>query len=133
MKTSFTLSVTFPAPPAVVFRAWMSSTEHGAMTGSPAKIDARLGGKFTAWDGYISGKTLELAAGRRVVQAWRTTEFPTEAPDSRLEVRFDPSGTGTKLLLTHSNIPPDQVESYRSGWEESYFGPMREYFSGRAS
>ena len=26
------------------------------MTGSPAKVEPRVGGKFTAWDGYITGK-----------------------------------------------------------------------------
>ena len=37
---------------------------------------AVVGGKFTAWDGYIFGKYLELDDGKRVVQEWTSTDFP---------------------------------------------------------
>lgn len=35
-----------------------------AFTGSKATCDAGVGGEFTAWDGYISGKNLELEKGK---------------------------------------------------------------------
>jgi uncharacterized protein YndB with AHSA1/START domain len=60
MKTSFTISTLLPAVPEQVFRAWLSTSGHTAMTDSPAKVEPRVGGKFTAWDGYITGKTIEL-------------------------------------------------------------------------
>jgi activator of HSP90 ATPase len=99
------------------------------MTGSPAKIDPRVGGKFSAWDGYITGTTLELKPHSRIVQAWRTSEFADGDPDSRVEVTLKAVHAGTKVTLTHSIIPEGQAESYESGWEEWYFAPMRDYFS----
>lgn len=129
MKNEFELTVVLPASPQEIYDAWISSDGHAGLTGSPAKVDGKVGGKFTAWDGYISGKTLELEPGRRIVQAWRTSEFPDEAPDSRLEVLLEAVDGGTKLTLIHSDIPEDQVESYRHGWPESYFEPMRDYFA----
>lgn len=99
------------------------------MTGNPAHVDDRVGGEFSAWDGYIFGSTLELDPNRRIVQAWRTNEFPEEAPDSRLEILFEEAAQGTKVTLIHSNIPSDQVDSYRQGWEDFYFKPMKEYFT----
>ena len=98
------------------------------MTGSPAKVEPRVGGTFTAWDGYITGKTLELKPYSRIVQAWRTSEFADKDPDSRIEVLIEPAEGGSKLTLKHTSIPKGQAESYESGWEESYFAPMREYF-----
>ncbi|MGZ6347392.1 MAG: SRPBCC domain-containing protein, partial [Anaerolineales bacterium] len=83
MKDQFTVSTKFTAKAEKIFRAWLSTDGHAAMTGSPAKVEPRVGGTFTAWDGYISGKTLELKPYTRIVQAWRTTEFPAESPDSR--------------------------------------------------
>ena len=83
------------------------------MTGSPANVDGIVEGEFSAWDGYIFGKTLELTPNRRIVQAWRTTEFQDEAPDSQVEVLLEEVVGGTKLTLTHTNMPEDQVESYR--------------------
>jgi activator of HSP90 ATPase len=98
------------------------------MTGSPAKVSGKVGGKFTAWDGYIFGSTLELELDQRIVQAWRTSEFPDDASDSRLEIRLKETRGSTKVMLTHTNMPEDQVESYRQGWEDFYFKPMKAYF-----
>jgi uncharacterized protein YndB with AHSA1/START domain len=59
------------------------------MTEPPAaQIAARVGGRFTAGGVYMQGATLELDPPRKIVQSWRTTEFPEEAPDSRLEVTW---------------------------------------------
>lgn len=98
------------------------------MTGSLASVDGRVGGEFSAWDGYIFGKTLELTPDRRIVQTWRTTEFPEEASDSHLEILLEEVAEGTRLTLIHRNMPQDQVDSYRQGWEDFYFKPMKEYF-----
>ena len=128
MKTEFTISTVFSATPEKVFKAWLSTEGHSAMTGSPAKVEPRVGGTFMAWDNYITGKTLELKPYTRIVQAWRTTEFSEKDPDSRLELTLEAVKEGTKLTLKHSNIPDGQADSYEGGWDESYFQPMREYF-----
>ena len=125
----FEISTILPVSPDVLFRAWLDSAVHGAFTGSPAEIADGVGGAFSAWDGYISGRTLELDPPRRILQAWRTTEFPPGAADSRLELRFEPSGAGTRLTLHHSRIPEGQGSMYAEGWHEHYFAPMRRYFS----
>ena len=129
MKTSFTVSTLLPAAPETIFRAWLSTEGHAAMTGSPAKIEPRVGGTFSAWHGYITGKTLALRPYSQISQSWRTSEFSAADPDSRIEIVIEPAQGGALLTLTHSGIPPGQAESYESGWEESYFAPMREYFA----
>jgi activator of HSP90 ATPase len=63
------------------------------------------------------------------VQSWRTGEFAESDPDSRVEIVLESVDGGTRLTLTHGDIPEGQAESYKSGWEEWYFAPMREYFS----
>jgi activator of HSP90 ATPase len=128
MKTHFSLTAHFAVKPEVLYRAWLSSKEHSGMTGSAAKVQARVGGRFSAWDGYITGKTLELQPPSRIVQAWRTGEFAESDPDSRVEIVLENVEGGTRLTLTHTDIPVGQAESYRGGWEEWYFSPMREYF-----
>jgi activator of HSP90 ATPase len=71
MKNGFTLSAVIPAKASEIYKAWLSTKGHAAMTGSAAKVDGKTDGKFTAWDGYIFGSTLELEPDRRIVQAWR--------------------------------------------------------------
>jgi len=128
MKNGFTLSEVFNAKPSEIYKAWLSSEGHSALTGSPAKVNGKIGGEFSAWDGYIFGSTLELKPDQRIVQAWRTSEFPDEAPDSHLEVLLEGTAGRTKVTLVHSDMPEDQVDSYKQGWEDFYFKPMREYF-----
>ena len=128
MKNGFTISAVIPAKASEIYKAWLSTKGHAAMTGSPAKVEGKVGGKFSAWDGYIFGTTLELTPNERILQAWRTTEFPDEAPDSRLEVMLEEATGGTKITLTHTKMPDDQVEDYRQGWEDFYFKPMKQYF-----
>jgi len=129
MADQFTISVILPAGPERLYRAWLSSEEHAAFTGSAAKITPRKGGRFTAWDGYIMGKTLELEPFHRIVQAWRTTDFPEDAEDSRLEIVIDRLDCGSKLTLNHSNLPAGRGAEFKQGWEDYYFTLMKTYFS----
>jgi activator of HSP90 ATPase len=128
MAIQFVLSTLFAASPQEVYSTWMSSKGHSAMTGSSASVSAKVGGKFDAWDGYIHGKNLELEPGKRIVQSWRTSEFSADEPDSRIEITLEPVGKQTKLTLKHTGLPP-HGRQYEQGWEESYFQPMREFFS----
>lgn len=117
-----------PATPAQVFAALLDSDQHAAMTGAGATVSPD--GSFTAWDGYIHGRTVETHTDVRIVQTWRTTEFPEGAPDSRLEVTLEPHAEGTLVTFTHEEIPAGQGKGYQSGWEDYYLKPMRAYFRG---
>jgi uncharacterized protein YndB with AHSA1/START domain len=130
MAIEFVISVIIPATPEEVYHAWLSSDGHTAMTGSPAHISEDVGGDFDAWDGYIHGKNLELKPHSLIVQSWRTSEFSDDEPDSRLEISLEPIGDHTKLTLCHTGLPPHGGQ-YEEGWVESYFEPMKEYFSSR--
>jgi uncharacterized protein YndB with AHSA1/START domain len=126
MSESIEVSRIVPASAEAIYKAWLSASEHGQMTGSPATYND-ADDTFTAWEGYISGKTLEKQPFSRIVQAWRTTEFLETDPDSTLEILLDPQGDGTMVTLRQSNIPIGQADGYRSGWEEHYFAPMIAY------
>jgi uncharacterized protein YndB with AHSA1/START domain len=131
MPYDFEVSDVVPATPEQIYDAWMSSDGHTGMTGAEAHVDPRVGGDFDAWDGYITGRTIELDPGRRIVQSWRTSEFEDEHGDSRIEVVLDPVPDGTRVTVRHSNVPDGQLGYEQGGWQESYFEPMKEYFAGR--
>ncbi len=129
MTYDFKLSCTLPASPEAVYDAWLDSACHGAMTGAPATIGKRVGEPYAAWDGYITGTTLELVPGRRIVQSWRTSEFADADPDSTVAVDLEPTKTGTRLTLTHSGVPDGQTDYENGGWRDFYFSPMKAYFA----
>ena len=119
--------VFFKANPSRVYRALLDAGEHSEFTGSPATTSDRAGAEFQAWDGYISGKNLELVKDRKIVQEWETTEWPSGYPRSRLEFTLSPKRGGTELKMVHSKVPAEQVEQYTSGWHESYWEPLKAY------
>jgi uncharacterized protein YndB with AHSA1/START domain len=125
---SIEVSGVIHAPPDRVYKAWLDSGEHTAMTGGAATIDPNIGGHFSAWGGYIEGSTLEIEPGRRIVQKWRTTEFPMGSGDSTLEVRFEPIDNGTRVTFVHSEIPEGQATRYEQSWREQYLQPMARHF-----
>ena len=121
MTYDFELSASIPAEPSDVYDAWLSSERHSAMTGGSATIDPVVGGRYVAWDGFITGETIVLEPRRRVVQTWRTTKFTDADVDSQIDVRFEPEGGGTRLTVRHSAVPADDRGYEEGGWERSYF------------
>jgi activator of HSP90 ATPase len=131
MTYDFKLTCTLPATPEAVYDAWLDSAAHSAMTGGSAKIAKRVGGDYSAWDGYITGKTLELIPGKLIVQSWRTSEFAPRDPDSTITVELQQTKAGTRLTLTHRRVPDSQTSYENGGWQDNYFTPMKAYFAGQ--
>jgi activator of HSP90 ATPase len=129
MPESIRISAVIPSKRKTLYNAWLDSNAHAAFTGANARVNAKVGGKFSAWDGYITGRTIELVPGRKIVQRWRTTDFPEGAPDSKLVVSFQDTSTGTRITLRHSKIPRGQGKGYKRGWREFYFVPMKRHFA----
>ncbi len=128
MAYEFTLTVKLPASPEEVFDAWLSSEGHTAMTGGVAHMTRAVGGAFDTWDGYITGRTIEMDPGRRILQAWRTRHFTSEDGDSLIEVTLEAKGDATVLTLRHSKVPDGQTSYEESGWQDYYFKPMQRRF-----
>ncbi len=121
--------IVIPASPDEVYEAFMNAKKHTAFTGSKATISSRVGAEFIAWDGYISGKNLELEKGKRIVQEWRTTDFPADHPNSKLELTFKKTKGGTEISMIQSNVPSDQADDLAEGWNEFYWEPLKRYFA----
>jgi uncharacterized protein YndB with AHSA1/START domain len=126
---SIHVTALIPASPRAVYDAWLSSEQHTRMTGGAARVDPQVGGDHSAWDDYITGNTLELVPGARIVQSWRTTHFPSESGPSQIMITFEPESDQTRVKIAHTDIPEGQGASYESGWHEHYFTPMSAYFT----
>lgn len=116
------------ASPEDVYLAYMDSQKHAEFTGASASIEAFVGGRFMAWEGYIVGKILELEEGKRVVQDWATTEWPEGYAPSRVELDFKPVRDGTEITLVQTDVPEEDAVAYDEGWFEFYWEPLKAYF-----
>ncbi|NTV51583.1 MAG: hypothetical protein HGA76_01015 [Candidatus Firestonebacteria bacterium] len=118
--------VTFAAAPRQVYTALMDSKAHAAFTGSAAKISPKVGGKISAWDGYISGKNLELVENKKIVQAWRTEDWPAGVI-SKVNFTLTKAGHGTKLTFVQTGLPENMFEDIKQGWIDYYWEPMKKH------
>ena len=119
------------ASPEEVYAALVDAKKHSEFTGSPATTSDTVGADFEAWDGYISGKNLTLVKGKKIVQEWKTTEWPEGYPPSRLQFTLAAKRGGTELTMVHSRVPAEQVASYTDGWHSSYWEPLKDYFGSK--
>jgi len=124
-------TVLIEATPIEVYEAYVDPKKHAAFTGQSASGKPKVGGKFSAGDGYISGKYLALERGKRVLHEWTTTEWPAGYPPSVLELTFKAKGKKTELTMIHSKVPEEQVEYYAEGWKEYYWKPLQAYFANK--
>jgi uncharacterized protein YndB with AHSA1/START domain len=67
-------TVTFKASPHDVYEALMDSKKHAAFSGGKASISRKVGGRISAYDGYITGKNIELIPDQEIVQDWRAVD-----------------------------------------------------------
>jgi len=125
--------VTIPATPAEVYDAFMDPRKHGAFTGGKATCDPKVGGKISAWDGYITGKNLKLVKGKHIVQEWITSDWAEGYPPSILDLTFTKKGSGTELKMVHSDVPASMAASFADGWKEHYWNLLQNYFLEKRS
>ncbi len=112
-----------------IYEALVNPKKHTAFTGSPATGAARIGGRFTAWDGHITGIHRELVPERKIIQEWITTDWPKDYPPSQVAWIFTPRKDGTMVMLIHSEVPAAKYESFRLGWIDHYWNPLKKYFN----
>jgi activator of HSP90 ATPase len=97
------------------------------ITGGKATNTEKIGGKFTAWDDYISGTNIELIPGKKIVQKWTCQDFP---PGHLTDVSIDlikKREKQTELVFIQENVPEDLYEDISEGWNQFYWEPIKDY------
>ncbi len=120
--------IQFKAKASQLYDLLLDSKKHSAFTGAKAVISKKIGGKYTAYDGYIEGENLELLPGIKIVQTWRAMEehWPEEVY-SLVEFVFIENEKGTLLNFKHTEIPSKVKSDFATGWIEHYWEPMKAF------
>ncbi len=120
--------VRFPVPPEALFSLYLDSKKHSDGTGGKALMSRKVGGKFSAWDGYIKGRNLAIVPNRMVLQAWRTSGFRKADLDSMLLLTFEKAKGGCLLTMVHAAVPDSEAAGFTKGWKDHYWQPILMYF-----
>ena len=124
-------SVKLPASPKSLFKTFLDTKLHTAMTGMPARVSAKAGGKWSAFGGMIWGRNLLIVPNKLIVQAWRSKHFKKSDPDSILVLTFSGNATSGRIDLVHVNVPAQDYKGVNEGWPKFYWGPWKKYLKNQ--
>lgn len=113
------------AAPEEVYDVLMDSRKHANFTGERATIRAKPGAAFSCYDGYITGITLELEPGKRIVQAWRARGWPEGHYSIVTFALSAKAGGKTELHFTQIGVPAEDFSRKNQGWRTHYWDPLK--------
>ena len=127
MTKTIVQQVKFKAKPERLYDLYMDSKLHSESTGGSAKLSTKVGGPFSAWDGYITGKNLALFPKRALVQSWRAADWDDGDEDSIFTLSFDKAPGGALVTMVHANVPDGTYTDLKQGWVDNYWNPWKAY------
>ena len=115
-----------PAKPEEIYLALTKPATIQLWTGEPAEMSTEPGSEFALWDGSIVGRNIAFEESKLIRQEWY---FGDQEPPSIVTIKLHPHKQGCSVELLHTNIPDDEYDNFVSGWDESYFGMLEEFYS----
>ena len=128
--------ITLDASPQRIYQALTSSQDFDMITrlsdaavlldaagAKPTSISTEVGGPFTLFGGYITGRHLEMLPNERLVQAWRAGSWKP-GDFSIAAFYLTAEGGKTRLNLEHRGFPNGNGDSLAQGWHSHYWEPL---------
>ena len=109
------------APAEVIFTFLTDAAKMVRWMGITAAIDPRPGGIYRLDPNgrdVILGKYLEVVRNSRIVFTWgfENAAHDVSAGSTIVEIYLIPEGCGTRLRLTHREVPADARDKHDYGW-----------------
>lgn len=116
-----TVEVVVQASPETIFEFFTDPEKMLRWKGTRAELDPRPGGTFSVdvtHEALARGEYIEVDRPNRVVFTWGWEGNEAVAPGSTtVEVTLTPQDDGTLVRLVHSDLPEDEREMHKHGWE----------------
>jgi len=120
--------VKLDASPEQVYQVLADATALSALSGKSGQPGRTAGAEFSAFDGNVVGRQIELVPGERLVQAWR---FPVWEPGTYSIVTFTLTAAdgGTLMAVEQHGVPADWHEHVSTNWPTFYLTPLAQHFA----
>ncbi|MCB2196029.1 MAG: SRPBCC domain-containing protein [Bacteroidetes bacterium] len=113
------------AEPEEVYTALTNPFTIELWSGYKAAMSTEPGTEFSLWEGDISGKNITFEPNKKIVQEWY---FGDQNEQSIVTIKLFENKKGTQVELNQTNIPDDDFENITEGWDEYYFGAIKDFF-----
>ncbi len=122
---------TIPAPPEDIYHALTNPLTIQLWTGEEAIMSTEPDSEFSLWGGSITGRNIEFEPHKKIVQHWYFGDehLRDEGVDkSIVTIKLHADPKGTSVELRHTNIPDGDYTDISDGWDQAYFGALREFY-----
>jgi uncharacterized protein YndB with AHSA1/START domain len=120
LSTPIVVERVIAAPPSVVYAYLTESEKWARWQGVGATIQSTPGGVFALTmpaGATAQGEFVDLVPGQRVVFTWGWVGHPSVPPGSTtVEIELIAEGSSTRIRLTHTGLPPEEVPIHAAGW-----------------
>lgn len=124
---SYTCKQNFKCPPVELYNVLTQPELMRAFTCAPAQVNSSVGGRFSLFDGNITGEFVELVPNKKIVQKWRFKTWP-EGHHSMVTTELHDEGDSTELSLNQTGIPSIEYDKTLEGWQRYYWEAIKRTF-----
>ena len=103
----------------------------GASPAHPPSRPTRSAGSLPRGTVISPANIFKLVPGKKIVEEWRTNDWPADYSPSLIELSFERANPATRLTMVHSQVPAAQAPKYRQGWKDYYWTPLKRYFGAQ--
>jgi len=122
--------ITFDCSAKQLFSILTEANKFSQITASEAVFDLRVGGEFSAFNGMISGRFIELEHDKRLSQRWRAANWQ-DGVYSLISFNLQASTEHkTTLSFEQTEYPVEFERHLAQGWQERYWQPIKKYLAG---
>lgn len=114
------------ATPEEVFNSVTNAVAIEIWSGYKAIIQPVEGTEFELFEGDITGRIVEVVTDKKLVQEWY---FGEQQEQSIVTITFRQKGNSTIIELFHTNIPDEEIENIKEGWDSYFWGAIQKFFA----
>ena len=111
-------------PVGKVLQAITDPKEIEGWGAGPAKMDYKVGTKFSLWGGEVYGTNTKVIENKLLEQDWSESDW--NSPSKVRFTLYEENGK-TTVELFHTDVPDSDVNDIDDGWHRYYLGPLKKY------
>ncbi|KAG0211367.1 hypothetical protein BGX28_008025 [Mortierella sp. GBA30] len=90
-------------------------------------IEAKVGSKFSLFDGSVTGEIKELIEDKKIVQSWRLSSWPA-GHYSTVTMDISQSTNSTVIKVKQEGVPIGEQDITRQNWSNYYWAEIKRTF-----
>lgn len=120
---------TIAAPLSHIWQALIDPKKIADWGAGPAKMNEKNNESFSLWGGEIYGKNVRVEKNKLLEQEWFGGKW--EEPSIVTIHLEEIDKNKTSITLVQKHIPDEEEKSIDQGWDDYYFGPLKEYLENK--